>query len=84
MAEIFSPSFKVAKASLTLSIESTIEDEEERAESRFEFMGISFGHQTSDIQDKIFKVQEQIIMEVQLPNIGMDYIRLQKRLHKVE
>ena len=51
-------------AEQTGMLESTIEDEEERAESRFEFMGISFGHQTSDIQDKIFKVQEQIIMEL--------------------
>ena len=44
-------------AEQTGMLESTIEDEEERAESRFEFMGISFGHQ-------IFKVQEQIIMEL--------------------
>lgn len=51
-------------AAQTGMLESTIEDEEERAENRFEFMGFSFGHQTSDVQDKIFKVQEQIIMEL--------------------
>lgn len=51
-------------AAQTGMLESTVEDEEERAENRFEFMGLSFGHQTSDVQDKIFKVQEQIIMEL--------------------
>ena len=51
-------------AAQTGMLESTIEDEEERAENRFEFMGLSFGHQTSNVQDKIFKVQEQIIMEL--------------------
>ena len=51
-------------AEQTGMLESTIEDEEERAESRFEFMGLTFGQQTSNVQDKIFKVQSQIIMEL--------------------
>lgn len=51
-------------AEQTGMLESTIEDEEERAENRFEFMGLTFGQQTTDVQDKIFKVQEQIIMEL--------------------
>lgn len=42
----------------------TIKDEEERAQKRFGFMGFDLGQQTTDVQDKIFKVQEQVIMEL--------------------
>ena len=43
---------------------STIKDEEERAQNRFGFMRFPLGRQTTDMQDKIFKVQEQIILEL--------------------
>ena len=43
---------------------STIKDEEERAQNRFGFMRFPLGQQTTDVQDKIFKVQEQIIQEL--------------------
>lgn len=43
---------------------STIRDEEERAQSRFGFMRFPLGRQTNDVQDKIFKVQEQVIQEL--------------------
>lgn len=42
----------------------TIKDEEERAQNRFGFIGFPLGQQTTDVQDKIFKVQEQVITEL--------------------
>ena len=43
---------------------STIRDEEERAKNRLGFMKFPLGQQTSDVQDKIFNVQKEIILEL--------------------